>query len=164
MNMCTTFSLSSIRVASGLFKFFVVSLLFMRRYKFLYDQTKDYHLDYFDSSNPGRMADMKHGGLLAMSEIFRASNRDWEMRFRDIEETILTEAGGGLDLGAAGGGRLVAGSVTPVEGATTTPPEKLRGLGAMRQYYRANFGRGHKSDSSQSMSTKQKDSSYIPFR
>ena len=43
---------------------------------------------------------MQHGGLLAMSELFRAANRDWEMRFRDIEETILAEAGGGLDLGA----------------------------------------------------------------
>ena len=110
--------------------------MFIRRYKFLYDQTKDYHLDFFDSNNGKRMADMKHGGLLAMAELFRASNRDWEMRFRDIEETILTEAGGGLDLGAAGGGSLLGVSASAVEGATTTPPEKLRGLGAMRQYYR----------------------------
>ena len=51
-----------------------------------------------------------------------------------------------------------------MEGATTTPPEKLRGLGAMRQLYRTNFGRGQKSDGAQSMSAKQKDSSYIPFR
>ena len=134
------------------------------RYKVLYETAKDKHLDYFDSSNRQRMAEMKHGGLLATSELFRASNRDWEMRFRDIEETILTEAGGGLDLGAAGGGSLLSGTATSVEGATTTPPEKLRGLGAMRQYYRVNFGRGRKSDSSQSMSTKQKDSAYIPFR
>ena len=49
---------------------------------------------------------MQHGGLLAMSELFRAANRDWEMRFRDIEETILAEAGGGLDLGAVGGGEV----------------------------------------------------------
>ena len=58
-------------------------MLFIPRYKFLYELAKDHHLDYFDSSNGKRMADMKHGGLLAMAELFRASNRDWEMRFRD---------------------------------------------------------------------------------
>ena len=131
------------------------------RYKGLYDNAKQL-IDWFHSTQTRRMAQMQHGGLLAMSELFRAANRDWEMRFRDIEETILAEAGGGLDLGAVGGGSLLSGSATIAEGATTMPPEKLRGLGAMRQYYRANFGR-QKSDGSKSMSTKQ-DSSYIPFR
>ena len=60
-------------------------------YKFLYEQTKDHHLDYFDSRDTRRMADMKHGGLLVMAELFRASNRDWEMRYRQgVPNTLET--------------------------------------------------------------------------
>ena len=82
--------------------------------------------------------------------------------YRDIEETILSEAGGGLDVAAAaGGGSFLGGSAGAAGSATTTPPEKLRGLGAMRQYYRANFGRGGQKSDGQS--AKQKDSAYIPF-
>jgi FKBP12-rapamycin complex-associated protein len=122
-------------------------------------------MDYFDSSNAKRTSDFKHGGLLVMAELFRASNAEWERRNRDIEETILCEAGGGLE---ANGGSGLAGSLGSVDGVTTTPPEKLRGLGAMRQYYRANFGRGHNKNDGQSGGGggHQKDSSsssYIPF-
>ena len=129
-------------------------------YKAIWSKTKN-GLEYIDTTNSKRTADLRHGALLVLAELFRASNGEWERRNSNIEDTILCEAGGGLE---ANGGQGLAGFHGGAEGVTMTPPEKLRGLGAMRQYYRANFGKGHKNrDQVSNGHLKDINISYIPF-
>ncbi len=122
-------------------------------------------MDFADASQPKKTADRKHGGLLAMSELFRASNAEWERRNRDIEDTILCEAGGGLEANSGMGFSGPLGSAeTGLGTSSTAPAEKLRGLGAMRQYYRANFGKNtQKGEGPSQRDVNTASSSYIPF-